>query len=163
MAFVIKPDGTVHRFKWAGIEDFQTYIGDSVSIVRLRLEVGYAVYVDYDGLGKGLPGNPYVEWLILGLRYHTPIVGPAVVVSFEESGEDKLLPHVDPEVKKQFERQIHALQIIDQALMHVPPDQFVEAVNHIKALLEETEKEYWGRSKRRKPPKALDKGKAGYI
>ena len=102
MACLIRADGTSEEFKWEGIKSFDDHIGDIAAAAPVSLHVGYSVYVDDSGLLKDLPRNAAAE----ELSQYQPLVGPALVVSYEEAGEDELLSLVHSEAKKLFEARL---------------------------------------------------------
>lgn len=71
-----------------------------------RDEAGYTVYANDVGLLIGLDPNPWAEVLC---RY-SPLVGPIVVLSFEESHEDDLIGSINPGVRAQFEKMLSTVK-----------------------------------------------------
>jgi hypothetical protein len=67
---------------------------------------GYCVYVNDDGLMIDMDENEPVEQLC----NYAPLVGPAVVVSFEESGEEDLIGYIKPGARKKFLARLELLR-----------------------------------------------------
>lgn len=77
--------GAVHRYEGKGpppIEQLQELVGGYVQRLKARFEGRVRdMYVDEDGLQKGLPQNPGATALLAQpyLIHHEHLVGPAVI------------------------------------------------------------------------------------
>lgn len=110
---IFHADGRVEERKYTDYKDIVAAVnvpgGDhAFTAVPLPEGVasGYVMYVNDDGLLINLLENGAAEYL----AQYTPLVGPAAVLTLEESGETDLLGEVVPEAKASFELRLAAVK-----------------------------------------------------
>lgn len=107
--YIIRPNGTVETVVWKTYKDISAGVNEGSDDAFTSVPLpegnacGYCVYVNDVGLLKGLDPNPWAEQVC---EYH-PLVGPAVIVSFEESQEDDLLGMIEEEARNKFLKRLN--------------------------------------------------------
>ena len=103
---IIHPDGRVERdvpyVDFTSIEKAVNMPGGDEPFTAVPLpeshRCGYTVYVNDNGIALGLPLNTFAEELC----EYEGLLGPAVVVTHVESGEDSLIADIAPQFQAAF-------------------------------------------------------------
>jgi hypothetical protein len=106
---IIYPDGRIENVTYTDYTSIHAAVNppgrdDAFTAVPLREShrCGYTVYVNEVGLHTNMPVNEFAERLC----DYAPLVGPAVIVTHEESNETDLLGDLIPECRESFKRRL---------------------------------------------------------
>lgn len=106
MAILLQPTGEVRRFEYRTFKDAVRELGGYFETVPYQVSAGYLVLVHETGALDGLPRNDAAQ----RVTGYPEIYGPAVIVRFEEAGEDELLHRVNDEKRAAFERRLEEIE-----------------------------------------------------
>jgi hypothetical protein len=105
MAILIRPDGSSKSFPYASYRDAQRELGGCFCGVPGQVDAGYLVLVLDEGRLLDEPRNTIVE-ILTG---YPEVYGAAVVVSYQEAGEDELLHRIRKPARDAFDRRLSTL------------------------------------------------------
>lgn len=110
---IFHPDGRVEERKYEDYKDIVAAVnepGGDHAFTTVPLPegpaAGYVMFVNDDGLIINLHENAAAEYI----AQYTPLVGPAVLMTFEESGDTELIGDVIPEAKAALEIRLAAVK-----------------------------------------------------